>query len=87
MKNNFIELSETEFYNIDTKKTTGIFYHKDIHNRYFCIVLLPNKCVRNIWNIEKFAFEWMNKFEKYFTLNCNKTKLITKHLLKKKIVY
>ena len=61
-----IKLSENDFYNL-TEKDIGIFYYKSDWPRWFCAVMLPNKkTFRNIWNVEKHAFQWMNKFIKDF---------------------
>lgn len=60
------QLSEPDFYNL-SENDNGIFYYKSNWPRWFCFVKLPNqRAYRNIWNVEKHAFEWMNKFKEDF---------------------
>ena len=60
-----IELAEDDFYD---KKDLGIFYYKDVDERFHCRVVLPDKeFLRNIWQNEKLAFDWMDGFKEYFT--------------------
>lgn len=62
------QLDEKGFYDLKEGKDFGIFYYKSDWPRWFCVVMFPNtKPCRNVWNVEKLAFEWMDKFKKDFT--------------------
>lgn len=61
------EVTEDEYNNLEKGKVTGIFYCKSDYPRWYCVVFKEGEePFRNVWNVEKHAFEWMNKFTKYF---------------------
>lgn len=61
------ELTEDEFYSLEKGKDIGIFYYKSIHPRWYCASFKKDRePIRNIWNNEKMAFDWMRKVEKSF---------------------
>ena len=61
------ELTEDEFYNLESGKDIGIFYFKSNHPRWYCAIFKKDrKPRRNIWNNEQFAFDWMKRVEESF---------------------
>ena len=61
------QLTEEDFYSLESGKDIGIFYYVSSYPRWYCAVYKKNrKPTSNIWNNEVMAFNWMKRVEECF---------------------
>ena len=54
------KVTEEELFEILEKNIEGVFYYVNKLERYYCYLVTKNKKTSNIWNVEEYAFKWMN---------------------------